>query len=54
MKKQDKHEPNNQQPIIEDLTINQDQAEEVKGGDDRVDASVGGYTLWRTNFGRSS
>ena len=32
MKKQDKQEPNNQQSVIEDLTVNEDQAEEVKGG----------------------
>lgn len=32
MNKQDKQEPNNQQSVIEDLTVNQDQAEEVKGG----------------------
>lgn len=32
MNKQDKQEPNNQQSVLEDLTVNQDQAEEVKGG----------------------
>jgi hypothetical protein len=32
MSKQDKQEPNNQQSVIEDLAVNQDQAEEVKGG----------------------
>ena len=32
MNKQDKQEPNNQQPVIEDLTVNEDQAAEVKGG----------------------
>ena len=32
MKKQDKQEPNNQQCQIEDLTVNEDQAAEVKGG----------------------
>ena len=30
--KQDKGEMNNQQTVIEDLTVNQDQAAEVKGG----------------------
>ena len=32
MNKQDNQEPNNQQPVIEDLTVNEDQAEEVIGG----------------------
>ena len=32
MKKQDKQEINNPQPVIEDLTVNEDQAAEVKGG----------------------
>jgi hypothetical protein len=32
MNKQDKKEPNTKQPVIEDLVINQTQAEEVKGG----------------------
>jgi hypothetical protein len=32
MNQQDKREINNQQSEIEDLTVNQDQAEEVKGG----------------------
>jgi len=32
MNKQDNLEPNNRQPMIEDLAVNQDQAEEVKGG----------------------
>ena len=32
MKKQDKQEKNNPQPVIEDLTVNEDQAAEVKGG----------------------
>ncbi len=32
MKKQDKQEINDQQPVIEDLTVNEDQAAEVKGG----------------------
>ena len=33
MNQQDKQEPNNQQSVIEDLTVNEDQAEGVKGGD---------------------
>jgi len=32
MNKQDRQEPNNQQPVIEDLTVNEGEAEEVKGG----------------------
>ncbi len=32
MKKQDKQEINNPQPVIEDLTVNEEQAAEVKGG----------------------
>ena len=32
MKNQDKLELNNQQSVIEDLTVNEDQAAEVKGG----------------------
>jgi len=32
MSKQDNKKPNNQQPIIEDLVVNQNQSEEVKGG----------------------
>lgn len=32
MKKQDKQEINNQQPMIEDLTVNEDKTAEVKGG----------------------
>jgi hypothetical protein len=32
MKKQDKQEINNSQPVIEDLTVNEGQATEVKGG----------------------
>jgi hypothetical protein len=32
MSKQEKQEPNNQQSVIEDLTVNEDQAAEVKGG----------------------
>jgi hypothetical protein len=32
MNKQDKQEPNNQQSVIEDLSVNEDQAEEVRGG----------------------
>ena len=32
MSKQDRQEPNTQQSVIEDLTVNEDQAEEVKGG----------------------
>lgn len=32
MNKQDNREANNQQSEIEDLTVNQDQAAEVKGG----------------------
>ena len=32
MNQQDNTEPNNQQPVIEDLAVNQDQAAEVKGG----------------------
>jgi len=35
MNQQDKQELNNQQPVIEDLTVNEDQAEEVKGGSSR-------------------
>ena len=33
MKQQDKQEPSNQQSVIEDLTVNEEQAEGVKGGD---------------------
>ena len=32
MNKKDKQEPNNPQSVIEDLTVNEDQAAEVKGG----------------------
>ena len=32
MNKKDKQEPNNPQSVIEDLTVNEDQAEEVNGG----------------------
>ena len=32
MYQQDKQEQNNQQSMIEDLTVNEDQAEGVKGG----------------------
>ena len=32
MNKQENQEPNNQQSVIEDLAVNEDQAEEVKGG----------------------
>lgn len=32
MDQKDKQEPNNQQSLIEDLTVNEDQATEVKGG----------------------
>ena len=32
MKKQDKQEINNLQPLIEDLTVNEAEAAEVKGG----------------------
>lgn len=32
MKKQDKQEINSPQPVIEDLTVSEDQAAEVKGG----------------------
>ena len=32
MKNQDKQEIHNPQPMIEDLTVNEDQAAEVKGG----------------------
>ena len=35
MNKQENPEPNNQQLQIEDLTINKDQAAEVKGGSSR-------------------
>jgi hypothetical protein len=33
MSEQENVEPNNQQSVIEDLTVNEDQAAEVKGGD---------------------
>lgn len=33
MNKQDTQEPNNQQSVIEDLSVNEDQAEAVRGGD---------------------
>ena len=53
MKKQDKQEINNPQPVIEDLTVNQDQAAEVKGGPiyikvEGVDGDVTsrGYEKW--------
>jgi hypothetical protein len=32
MKQQDNEKPNNQQSLIEDLTVNEDQAAELKGG----------------------
>ena len=32
MSTQDNQEPNSQQPQIEDLTVNEDEATEVKGG----------------------
>jgi hypothetical protein len=32
MEKQDKQEINNPQPVIEDLTVNEEQAAEVKAG----------------------
>ena len=32
MNKQDKQEPDNQQSVIEDLTVNEDQTAELKGG----------------------
>lgn len=32
MNKKDNREANNQQSVIEDLTVNEDQAAEVKGG----------------------
>ena len=32
MTNQDNQKPNNQQPVIEDLTVTEDQAAEVKGG----------------------
>jgi hypothetical protein len=32
MNQQNNPEPNNQQSVIEDLTVNEDRAEEVKGG----------------------
>jgi len=32
MSKQDKQEPNNQQTLIEDLTVSEDETAEVKGG----------------------
>ncbi len=32
MNKQDKQEPDNQQSVIEDLTLSEDQAAELKGG----------------------
>lgn len=46
MNKQDNHEANNQQSIIEDLTVNQDQATAVKGGPIyiRVDGIAGDVT----------
>jgi hypothetical protein len=36
MNKQNKQEPNNQQCMIEDLTVNEDQTEKVRGGDTYV------------------
>jgi hypothetical protein len=35
MNKQDKQEPNNQQSVVEDLTVDEGQAEEIKGGTTR-------------------
>lgn len=32
MKKQNKQEPDKQQYVVEDLTVNEEQAAEVKGG----------------------
>ena len=32
MKKQENREANNQDSVVEDLTVNEDQAAEVKGG----------------------
>jgi len=33
MNQQDNQEPNNKQSVIEDLTVNEEQAAEVKAGD---------------------
>ena len=35
MSKQDNRQPNNQPSLIEDLAVNQDREEEVKGGTDQ-------------------
>ena len=47
MNKQDNLEPNNQQPIIEDLVVNQNQAEDVKGGYRDVQANPPSWGLDR-------
>lgn len=44
MKKQDKQEINDQQPVIEDLTVYEEQAAEVKGGDGKA-LSISGIKL---------
>jgi hypothetical protein len=36
MNQQDNSEPNKQPHLVEDLTVNQDQAVEVKGGEGRT------------------
>ncbi len=36
MKKQDKQEINNTQPVIEDLTVNEAQADDVIGGNGKA------------------
>ena len=36
MKKQDSREANNQQSVIEDLTVNEAQAEGIKAGDGKA------------------
>jgi hypothetical protein len=50
MNQQDKQEPNNQQPLIEDLTVNEGDAAEVTGGGSETylqiklkDALITGY-----------
>ncbi len=39
MKKQNNREANDRQPLIEDLTISEDQAREVKGGSSVIGSS---------------
>jgi hypothetical protein len=41
MNQQNNTQPNNQQLVIEDLTVNKDQTEEIKGGPTQTTVSWG-------------